>query len=395
MAARGGYGGPEADEGAGGGRRRPAVVAATGAGDSARHTSVLRYRGSANFRLRVVCAVLSGRRLRIDGIREDDEEPGVRDYEAGFLRLIDELTTGSVVEINETGTSLHFRPGFIAGGKVTFDCGRERGIGYYVEGVLPLAAFGKKPVKLTLTGITNHDADPSVDVLNSVTLPLLRRFLGIDEGVTLKVKRRGAAPLGGGEAIFVCPVVRQLKPQQLLDQGFVKKIRGTAYTARVSPQTANRVVTSARELLNKFIPDVFIYTDHFKGSEGGRSPGFGLSLVAESTTGCVVAAEMAAAKGVLPEELGQTVSRLLCEEIRRGGCVDTCSQSLVFMLMVLSPEDVSKVRVGSLTDAGMDCLRHIRDVFGTTFKIKADPATRTVLLSCLGTGYINYAKKVT
>lgn len=75
--------------------------------------------------------------------------------------------------------------------------------------------------------------------------------------------------------------------------------------------------------------------------------------------------------------------------------IPLCVQGLVFMLMVLSPEDVSKVRVGSLTDAGMDCLRHIRDVFGVTFKIKPDPATRTVLLSCMGVGYTNFAKKVT
>lgn len=38
----------------------------------------LRFRGCAYFRLRVVLATLSGRRIRIDGIREKDEEPGVK-----------------------------------------------------------------------------------------------------------------------------------------------------------------------------------------------------------------------------------------------------------------------------------------------------------------------------
>ena len=33
---------------------------------------------------------------------------------------------------------------------------------------------------------------------------------------------------------------------QLTDPGYVKRIRGTAYTARVSPSTANRVVDSVR-----------------------------------------------------------------------------------------------------------------------------------------------------
>lgn len=40
-------------------------------------------------------------------------------------------------------------------------------------------------------------------------------------------------------------------------------------------------------------------------------------------------------------------------------------------------------------------LRHLRDFFGITFKIKPDPATKTVFLSCLGTGFKNLSKKVT
>lgn len=38
--------------------------------------------------------------------------------------------------------------------------------------------------------------------------------------------------------------------------------------------------------------------------------------------------------------------------------------------------------------------RHIRDFFGTVFQVKEDEETNTVLISCLGTGYKNYAKKV-
>ena len=49
-------------------------------------------------------------------------------------------------------------------------------------------------------------------------------------------------------------------------------MRGLAYSTRVSPQTANRMVDSARGLLNHWIPDVYIYTDHYKGEESGKSP---------------------------------------------------------------------------------------------------------------------------
>ncbi len=75
----------------------------------------------------------------------------------------------------------------------------------------------------------------------------------------------------------------------------------------MAPQTASRIVDAARGVLNHFIPDVFIYTDHYKGAESGRSPGFGLSLVAETTTGVILSAECVARPGELPEDLGMSL----------------------------------------------------------------------------------------
>lgn len=53
----------------------------------------------------------------------------------------------------------------------------------------------------------------------------------------------------------------------------VKRIRGTACSVRVSPAIANRIVESAKGVLLKFIPDVYIYADHCKKSTSGKSPG--------------------------------------------------------------------------------------------------------------------------
>ncbi|XP_030874100.1 RNA 3'-terminal phosphate cyclase-like protein isoform X10 [Leptonychotes weddellii] len=94
------------------------------------------------------------------------------------------------------------------------------------------------------------------------------------------------------------------------------------YSVRVSPQMANRIVDSARSILNKFIPDIYIYTDHMKGVSSGKSPGFGLSLVAETTNGTFLSAELASnpqgqGAAVLPEDLGRNCAKLLLEEIYR------------------------------------------------------------------------------
>jgi RNA 3'-terminal phosphate cyclase-like protein len=55
---------------------------------------MLQYRGCAHFRQRIVAATLSGKSLRISEIREDDESPGLQDFEANFLRLIESMCDG-------------------------------------------------------------------------------------------------------------------------------------------------------------------------------------------------------------------------------------------------------------------------------------------------------------
>ncbi|KAJ3297440.1 rRNA-processing endoribonuclease [Borealophlyctis nickersoniae] len=389
-------------------------------------TTILRYKGHNHLRQRLLLATVSGKTVRIDDIRaEDEDHPGLTDYEASFLRLLEKITNGCSIEISYTGTSVVYRPGVIIGGKIHHECPPSRAMAYFLEPMIALAPFAKLPLSLTLTGVTNDNVDASVDTLRTVILPQLKRF-GVEDGLELKITKRGAPPLGGGEVTFRCPNVRALKPVQFVEEGQVKRIRGIAYATRVSPQMANRVVDSARGLLTRYIPDVYIYTDVYKGAESGRSPGYALTLVAETTTGALLSSECAfqprakpnlnqtegqsetgevAGEGLAsmlvndysfptPEDLGVRAARLLLQEIRKGGCVDTVSQWLSVLYLALGPEDVGKVRIGGMTPFTIQYLRDIRDFLGVTFKIKPDPETRTILLSCLGVGYTNVNKKV-
>jgi len=81
--------------------------------------------------------------------------------------------------------------------------------------------FAKTPVSITFKGITNDETSVCVDTLRTVTLPLLKRF-GIEDGLELRVIKRGARPDGGGEVQLVCPVVRELKPINLTNPGKIR-----------------------------------------------------------------------------------------------------------------------------------------------------------------------------
>jgi RNA 3'-terminal phosphate cyclase-like protein len=83
-------------------------------------------------------------------------------------------------------------------------------------------------------------------MIRTVTLPHLHLF-GIEDGLELQVrssfsylmtdvadfsiivtqiKKRGAAPLGGGQVLFRCPVVKNVKTLNFVDPGKIKRIRG-------------------------------------------------------------------------------------------------------------------------------------------------------------------------
>lgn len=74
-----------------------------------------------------------------------------------MLRLLDKLTNGTWLEVNETGTTFTFTPGTLIGGTLDHECCKLRGIGYYLEVIFAIAPFCKKALNITLRGVTNND----------------------------------------------------------------------------------------------------------------------------------------------------------------------------------------------------------------------------------------------
>lgn len=399
---------------------------------------VLAFKTSSHLRHRLVLSLLSRRPVRIDEIRSQASEPGLKPYEVSFLRLLEKLSQGSRLEISYTGTSLLFHPGTISGGSVIHNCDLGRSIGWYLEPLLAIAPFGKKELNLTLRGLTTDGRDASVDTIRTSGLPHLAMFLDT-EGVELRITKRGHPPSGGGEVTLTCPSVKAIKSGfDFTNVGRVSKIRGIAHSVRVSPQLSNRLVAAARSVLNRYIPDVYIYTDVYRGEDSGKSPGYAITLVSSSTSHVLHSSESSSCprpsgsklpeptnNQQTPEDLGIEAARQLLTEIRRGGCVDRGWEWLVTTMLVLGGEDVGKAKVGGPMEAFLiEHLRDLKQFFGTTFKIKpitsstpstaatademeVDPdneedvaagqrldkvlggAKEEYVLSCVGTGFVN------
>merc|ERR1719354_514607 len=240
-----------------------------------------------------------------------------------------------------------------------------------------MAPFCKKTLNLKLNGVTNDKMDISVDSVKFVTIPLMKRFGILGEALDLKINKRGARPDGGGEIVFTCPATRKLKPVNFVDPGKFKRIRGTAYCMKVAPAMANRIADETKKILNKVLSDVYIYTDHAKGVASGNSPGFGLSLMVESTAGAMLCVDTCSHarnedSAVTAEDVGRTCALKLLQEIYKGGCIDAAHQSLALLYMALGQMDVSKILIGPLTTYTIEFLRHMKEFFNITYKIELE-----------------------
>ncbi|KAL1958022.1 hypothetical protein VTO42DRAFT_5234 [Malbranchea cinnamomea] len=384
---------------------------------------------------RLVLATLTGRTVRISQIRSSSPtNPGLAPHEISFLRLLEAVTNGSQIEISYTGTILVYKPGLITGSarghgassgvirhEIPANC--IRGVSYFLIPLCLLAPFSKAPVNVLFTGpgvITSATptGDMSVDSVRTAILPLYSQF-GIFNNIELRVLRRsnpGPNGKGGGGEVQLTfgHQVRLPKTLHLLNPGKIKQIRGVAYSTGVSGSNNARMIDVARGILNPLVSDTYIFSDvssaplvpaNDKNDPSAKKKigvGFGLSLVAESSTGCLYSADLASppSGGQPPEDIGRNCAYQLLEAISVGGCVSKVAAPTMITLMTMGSEDVGRLQVGRDVVSDENVVQLARDLskFGAAGwgvrNADGDEDTTDVILSVVGRGIGNVGKKV-
>jgi RNA 3'-terminal phosphate cyclase-like protein len=338
------------------------------------------------------------------------------------------------MEISYTGTIVVYKPGLLVGSsrgtgasggvikhEIPGSC--ARGISYFLLPLCLLAPFSKSPVNVLFTGpgvITSSTptGDMSVDSVRTAILPLYAQF-GIFNNIELRVLRRSnPGPNGrggGGEVQLVFGhQVRLPKTLHLLNPGKIKKIRGVAYATGVAASNNARIIETARGILNPFVSDTYIFSDVSSAplvSANDRNDpsakkkiglGFGLSLVAESSTGCLYSADLASppSGGEPPEDIGRNCAYQLLEAISVGGCVPRAAAPAMITLMAMGSEDVGRLQVGRDVIADENVVQLARDLSkfgGAGWGVRDAPGEEEagdIVLSVVGRGIGNVGRKV-
>lgn len=337
----------------------------------------------------------------------------MRDYEVSLLKLVDKLTNGSSIVINETGTAVTFEPGQLVGGKISHDCATSRSVVYYLEVAAALAPLCKDPVVLQLKGCTHDDFGNSADIFRSVTVPTLQK-LGItnaeDAQLSCRIVSRGFGPDSNGCVIFTCPTVKCIPPVELVKEGLVKRVRGVFWSSKMNREFSVRFVESARSILNKCIEDVWIYTENVKDSQ---VPVYGASLMSETDYGFFKGVACFENDPSSADKLGKRVAKTLLREVDAAGICDDSHQWLVCLFMALSQDHkVSKATIGSnISDSTAEFLRLIQKFLLVRFNMnrldidsteegsdddtheEATKQRNPIQLECIGINMTNTARK--
>ena len=219
--------------------------------------------------------------------------------------------------------------------------------------------LGKYPLTINLHGLTDFPSDCSIDTIQNQVIPFFKNHLQIDNELSLTIVSRGYLPNGGGQVKVVIPTIRKFPKINLPDKGYIKRVRGIASGSLLSTSILNNIKDTAKSQLLEYLPDVWIHSDYYKGSKAGNSPGYSLSLLAESTTGATISFD-ACHQGETPQQLAKKAVSCLLDEIEHSGVISTNYAWLVLTAMALSEKKTSTIKLGRVSAFTVECVRVIR-----------------------------------
>ncbi|XP_030310800.1 RNA 3'-terminal phosphate cyclase isoform X3 [Calypte anna] len=312
--------------------------------------------GGQILRVSTALSCLLGLPVRVQRIRAGRSQPGLRPQHLSGLEMIRDLCEGKL-EGGEIGsTEITFTPGKIKGGTHIADTKTAGSVCLLMQVAMPCVLFAATPSELHLKGGTNAEMAPQIDYTVMVFKPIVEKF-----NITFNcdIKKRGYYPQGGGEVVVQLSPVKELSPINLTDRGTVTKIYGRAFVAGALPiKLAKDMSAAAVRCIRKEIRDLYVNIQPVREPDDRAcGTGSGIIVVAETSTGCLLAGSSLGKRGKNSDKVGIEAAEILLKNLKHGGTVDDSLQDQAKFTVTKSEEE--------------------------------DPSKDTYIIECQGMGMIN------
>lgn len=180
--------------------------------------------GGQIVRTAIALACINGRPVSIVNIRKGRKNPGLRPQHLEGISAASRMCGADVGGLHMQSMEIEFTPGTIRAGTYTVDTGTAGSITLVLQVLLPIALYAPDPVALTIQGGTAVPFSPTIDYIREV---LCYNLYHMGCTITIRVKKHGFYPAGGGEASAVIQPAA-LCPIAITERGVFQKVRATA-----------------------------------------------------------------------------------------------------------------------------------------------------------------------
>jgi RNA 3'-terminal phosphate cyclase (ATP) len=290
-------------------------------------------------------ATLKGETLAIRNIRSKRPKPGLRPQHLSALLACARLTRGTLEGANVGSSEILLIPGpKVRGGEYRVDIGTAGSATNTAFTVIPPALGADEPCTFLISGGLFQDNAPSFFHMEHVLFPVLRE-MGLS--VDIRMIKPGYLPKGGGMIEVSVRPAERLSPVIKNRRGKVRTIRGVALSShlqdqKVSKRMADRCTRRWRSL--GYAADIEVMQDYSAEQKGAA-----LQLWAETEGGCTLGANLSGRLGLRAEDLADTVTDALLEDLAADACTDRHSADQLILFAALA-DGRSEFRIPRATE---------------------------------------------
>eukprot|EP00744_Colponema_vietnamica_P005551 GILI01008125.1.p1 GENE.GILI01008125.1~~GILI01008125.1.p1 ORF type:complete len:410 (-),score=88.03 GILI01008125.1:276-1430(-) len=289
---------------------------------------------------------LFGCPIHITKIRHNRPKPGLAAQHLAGLLLVKRLCDAGVQGAAVGSTEVSFSPVTpCLGGSFEADPGTAGSITLMIQVSLPVLLFAQDTCNVTYKGGTTVMKSPPLYFMETVLQPLLSR-LGIP--FSLQVVQTGYYPKGRGHVDLTVQPLPFISAFELTSKGSVVRIRCRGFCAGTFPRRlARTMMDTVEQRLRASLSFQFSFESSLD-QEQNISNACGVSVVAETDTGCFFHASATFDRGMTPEQVGEAAVEQLVKDLSYGGCVDEFLQDQLIIFMALA-KGRSRVLSGPLS----------------------------------------------
>jgi RNA 3'-phosphate cyclase len=317
-------------------------------------------------RLSTAFSALTGKPIRITGIRSKRPSPGLHHQHLEAVRTLAKLCSAGLKGDQIGSKEIEFVPKKLRGGVFDVNIETAGSIGLLSYAVLIPAIFGKEKTVLKIKGGSIASLwSPPVPYMENVLFPVLSR-MGIQAKFT--VKKHGFYPVGGSEVDFEVEVSKDIKPIVMTEPGKVSTINGFSIASKLLEErrVAERQIVGFHRVIRKEkgvdVKPVYV---------ASACPGSVIVLWAETSTGCVLAGDHVGERRKPAEVVGREAAFKLQEEIKYGSTVGEHLADQLIPFMALA-KGRSEIIAPSLSEHVKTNIWLCEKFLGSKFQTKED-----------------------